>query len=108
MSYQISPSGMRHLDGVGVDLDAEFLGEVASGPHVVVAQVPMHIKPAVYQFSQFAKQAHRAFGDDVAPFKPKVNEITHQMKRIAVAPYLLQPGQKRPLPLPRRSAVRST
>jgi len=98
--YQISPTGMVHLYGVRMDLNAQFIGEVSSGPHVVVAQVPVDVEATVDQFSHLSQKAYRALGDHVTPLKPKVDEVAHQMQGVTLTAYFLEPGQENPFPLP--------
>ena len=100
MSNQVTLTGMHHLDGIGMHLHAQLIGEVAPGPHVVVSQVPMDVESAVDQLCQFAQKTHRAFRDDMTPLKPKVDEVTYQMKGIALTAHFFEPCQEHPFALP--------
>ena len=77
----------------------QFICEVPTGPHVVVAEVPMDVHAAIHQFSHPAQQPHGTFGHHMPPFKPEVDEVPHQVQGFALATDRVEPCQKNPLAL---------
>ena len=78
----------------------ELIGEVPPRPHIVIAQMPVDIKPTVGQFSDAPQQPNRPFGNDMFPLKPEVDQITDQVQGLSLASHLVQPTQEHPFPLP--------
>lgn len=62
---------------VAMRLQAEFLAEVAKGPHIVVAHKKVHGNASIGELGQFAEQAHMVFGHHVLVLKPKIKNIAH-------------------------------
>ena len=91
-----------------MDVDPEFVGEVTAGPHVVVAEVPVHLQPPVHQLADAPQQTHGALGHHVSPFEPEVDEVADQVQAVSLAAHGIQPPQEFPLPLPRRGGVGGT
>ena len=99
MPHQALEPFVFDSDGVGMDGNTEFVGEVASGPHVVVAEVPMDVQPTIHELTNAAEQANRTFGHDMLPFEPEVQHVTHQVKPIASGAHFVDPLQERAFPV---------
>ena len=82
MADEIALPGHGDINRVGMYLDPEFVGEIAPGPHVVVAEVPMDFESSIHKIRNPAQQPHGAFRHHMAPFEPEVNQVSDEMQAL--------------------------
>lgn len=64
-------------------------GQIIPGPHIVVADHEMDLDPRVCQGGQAAQYADKSGRNYMRPFVPKIKNIAHQKKLLAVGGYLV-------------------
>ena len=80
------------LDGDGStrQIEADLVGQIPSDPDVVVAGQAHDAKPALYGCIQFEDDAGTGGGNRAFVFEPEIEEITDDVERIRLGPYVSQ------------------
>lgn len=97
-NHQFEPLNVA-LNGLSVQSAANFCGQIIENPEVVVSCKKLYSKSLVGKFGQFAERPHSAFGHGFFVFKPEIEQIANQIKRLCLGCNLIEPTRKRSLAL---------
>src|SRR5882672_1515267 len=80
------------LNGITVNGNIEFFRKVIEHPHIVIARKENDRNTTVSYFGKFPLQSDEPFGNCVFVFKPKVEDITHEVNTVGFMFYFVKPA----------------
>ena len=86
-------------DRLAMQFNPDFIAQVTKTPQIVVADEQMHGDTRISELGQFALQPDETLGNHGFVLKPKVEQVAHQVKFLAVGTNRVQKAQEFPFAL---------